>query len=119
MEKQKVPDQEKYWKRYKIERINIEELNKKVNNEQVILAVFSAEWCGQCRMSKLLIKKIKGDFPNIIFVEIDIDDNKLWDENTLKISQVPTFIGFKEKKIIFNESGYQSEIILRELLNNL
>ena len=100
-------------------RISLDELNSKIMNEEVIFAVFSAEWCGQCKMSKLLIEKVMHDFPNVIFVEVDVDENKLWDDDTLKISQVPTFVGFKNKSTTFNVSGYQVEEELIKLLKQL
>lgn len=100
-------------------KINFEELNKKIELGEVLFVSFSAEWCGQCKMSKLLIEKLKGDYPHINFVEVDVDDNGMWDNDKFNISQVPTFVGFKDKKIIFNASGYQVEEALKELLNQL
>ncbi|NQX83536.1 MAG: thioredoxin family protein [Mycoplasmataceae bacterium] len=102
-----------------MERITIEELNIKILNNEVLFVSFTTEWCGQCKMSKLLINKVKKNYSNIIFVDVDVDDNDLWDNNILNISQVPTFVGFKGKKTIFNESGYQIEDDLINLLNKL
>lgn len=100
-----------------MERITIQELNKRSANNEEIFVLFSAEWCGQCKMAKLLINKLKDNYKNFIFVEVDVDDENLWDHETLNIKQVPTFVGFKNKKIIFNASGYQTEENLTLLLN--
>lgn len=100
-------------------KINIEELNSLVANNTTLLVKFSAEWCGQCKMASLLIDKIEGNFPEVEFVEVDVDDNNLWDNETLKITEVPTFVGYKNKTTVFNQPGYQVEDKLVELLNTL
>ena len=99
-----------------MEKIEFKDLNSKIEMDQNILIIFGAEWCGQCKMAKLLIKKIQGDYPNLIFVEIDVDDNNLWENEQLNIKSVPTFLGYKNKEQIFNVSGYQTEENLKELL---
>ncbi len=100
-------------------RINVEELNSKVASGKKLIVKFSAEWCGQCRMSSLLIEKIKHDYEDIEFVELDIDDNNMWENDTLNIKVVPTFIGYDNKHIIINESGYHNEEELRSLIETL
>lgn len=102
-----------------MERVTLEELNRRNANGDKILGFFSAEWCGQCKMSKLLLEKVMPDFKDIAFLDIDVDDEDLWDHDTLKITQVPTYVGFKDKKIIFNASGYQVEENLINLLNQI
>ncbi len=100
-------------------RKNIDELNSLVSSGRKLLVKFSAEWCGQCKMAALLIDKVKKDYPDIEFVEIDVDDHNLWDNDSLKIKVVPTFVGFNHKQTIFNEPEYQIEEKLRKLLDQL
>lgn len=100
-------------------RVDLNELNTLVASGKKLLVIFSAEWCGQCKMTKLLIEKVQGNFPDIEIVEVDVDDNDLWDHETLKITKVPTFVGFKEKQTVFNEPGYKVENALIELFNKL
>ncbi len=102
-----------------MKRIKIEELNTLISNGETLLVVFSAEWCGQCKMASMLIEKIKGDYPEVNIVDVDVDDNGMWDNDTLKITSVPTFVGYKNKQIIFNEPGYQLEENLRKLIEQL
>ncbi len=102
-----------------MKKVNIQELNSLVANNTTLMVKFSAEWCGQCKMASLLIDKVKGDFSEVEFVEVDVDDNNLWDDGTLNITEVPTFVGFKNKTTVFNQPGYQVEDKLVELLNKL
>ncbi len=100
-------------------RINIDQLNSLVSSGKKLLVKFSAEWCGQSKMAALLIEKVKQDYPDIEFVEIDVDDHNLWDNDTLKIKLVPTFVGYHNRQTVFNESDYQIEEDLRKLLDEL
>ncbi len=100
-------------------RIDLNELNSLVANGKKLFVKFSAEWCGQCKMASLLLDKVQLDYPDIEFVEVDVDDNELWDHETLKISVVPTFVGFKNRETIFNQPEYQVEDSLRQLLEQM
>lgn len=100
-------------------RINIDNLNSLVSSGKKIFVKFSAEWCGECKMTGLLIDKVKVDYPEIEFVEIDVDDNDLWENETLNITEVPTFVGYNDKQKVFVSSGYQIEEELRILLDQL
>ncbi len=102
-----------------MERIDIEELNNRIKNHKLVVVIFSTEWCGQCKMSKILVEKIRKKFKDVHFFEIDVDDNNLWDNENFDIKEVPTFLGFKNKERIFLESGYQTEEKLTNLLKKL
>ncbi len=102
-----------------MERINIDTLNSMVAKGEKLLVVFSAEWCGQCKMTKMLIEQVRVDYPEIKIVEIDVDDHELWDDSSLNITSVPTFVGFNNKQTQFNQPGYQGEESLRSLFEQL
>ncbi len=102
-----------------MKRINIDELNSKVASGNKLLVIFSAEWCGECKMTQVLINKIKDDYPEIEIVDVDVDDNDMWDNDTLNITSVPTFVGYNDKQTVFNQPEYQVEDNLRKLLDQL
>tara|TARA_B100000902_G_scaffold333931_1_gene332749 strand:- start:3572 stop:3967 length:396 start_codon:yes stop_codon:yes gene_type:complete len=52
------------------------ELLKNLNNKQVLLVKFSAEWCNPCKKIKPLVERKYKELPkNVIIVEIDIDES--------------------------------------------
>ncbi len=102
-----------------MEKIKIDVLNKKIETDENLVIIFTTEWCGQCKMSKELMEKIIENYSNVVFLEIDVDDNNLWDNESLGIKKVPITIGYKNKKIIFNEHGFQNEEKLNDLLKQL
>lgn len=102
-----------------MEKILLEQLSQKITTDERLLVIVSAEWCGECRMLKLLIDKVKEDYPEIVFAEIDADQDDLWENKDFEVKEVPTFLLFKNGEMIKTVSGYQYEEKLRELLDEL
>ncbi len=102
-----------------MKKISIDELKELVLTGKKVFVKFSTEWCGQCKMTSILMNKLKPDYSEIEFIEVDVDDNGLWDHEIFKISVVPTFVGFNKGETLFNKSEYQVEEKLKELLNSI
>ena len=71
------------------------ELEEELKNNKNIFVMFSASWCGPCKVIKPEFLKFSNDrkYENICFVQIDIDEA---DQicNEYKINSIPTFIMF-------------------------
>lgn len=100
-----------------MERIAIDKFEARVNASDKVVAIATADWCGQCKMLKLIIEKVKDNYPEILFIELDTEGDKLWDEERFKIHSVPTFLFFNKGELINNIEGYQYEEKLVELLD--
>jgi thioredoxin 1 len=88
--------------------INIEMLNKiieacdEVGKMLVIKA--SATWCGPCKAVKPKYEKMAHEYPNVVFVEFDVEEASDIAEE-LDISAMPTFIVVLNKKILRRVEG--------------
>ena len=77
------------------------------------LIAFTADWCGFCQKQKPVLQEISQQ--NIDIGEINSDENP----NTVKkfaISGFPSFLLFKDGKMLANFSGYRPKY---ELMNTI
>lgn len=90
--------------------------NDLINGKQLVLVDFYATWCGPCKSMVPVLQEVAGKVSDKAkIIKIDIDKN-LPLATKLKIMGVPTFILYKEGKILWQESGMQSSHKLEELI---
>jgi thioredoxin 1 len=87
-----------------------------INSEHPVLVDFFAEWCGPCKMMAPVLKEVKeivGDQASII--KIDVDKNPQV-ASSYQIQGVPTFMIFKQGKMLWRKSGAIPKYELVKLL---
>jgi thioredoxin 1 len=97
---------------------NDEKLNEAINNEKPTLVLFSAEWCGPCKVLKPTLEKVENELSESYdFVKADISEVE---ENTKKfnIRNIPTCILTKEGKEIARFSGVKTEDQIKKFLQD-
>ena len=96
-----------------------EEFSEIINNNDVVVIDFKAEWCGPCKVTAKNIESIEPDFPYVKFIGVNIDDEGLEDivaEHGIR--NLPTMAIYRnhvmDKKIV----GLQTKEQLVNLLKN-
>ena len=89
-----------------------------INGETPVLVDMFAEWCGPCKTMVPILKDVKskvGD--NVKIIKIDVDKNPKAAEK-FQVRGVPTFLLFKEGKLLWRQSGVIPADQLVELINS-
>jgi thioredoxin 1 len=95
---------------------NDEQLNEAINNDKATLVLFSADWCGPCKMLKPTLAKIEESLSELYnFVKVDISEVE---ETTKKfnIKNIPTCVLTKAGKEIGRFTGVRSESQIKNFL---
>ncbi len=84
----------------------------------ISLVKFGATWCAPCKVVAKSIDKIKTEFSEVKFQEIDVDDNPTLAKD-YKIRSVPTVILFKNGEEITRLIGSVKVDALRKALRDV
>ena len=84
-----------------------------------VVVMFYAAWCGKCAMTKPVIEDIEPRYRGRIrFCEVDIDESRKL-ANKYGADIVPTFVFFKDQKIVGTLSGPVSESSFEKYLHKI
>jgi len=89
--------------------------NEVLNHKGLVLVDFYADWCGPCKMTSPIIEELANEVKEIKFVKVNVDENADL-ASQYNISSIPTFLIFKDGKIIHQfvgargRDGFLSEI---------
>jgi thioredoxin 1 len=85
--------------------INTEEFNELIKNGTVVIDFF-ADWCGPCKMLSPVIEEVSGEYTDIEFAKVNVDDNMDLAER-FQIMSIPQIYMFKDGEVIGKFGGYK------------
>ena len=102
--------------------VNGNEFDQLLANKKLVVADYTATWCGPCRVVAPLIDKLATDYSDqVSVVKIDIDENK---DNAKKygIRSIPAVLVFRDGELVeslFGSKTYEkySETVQGHLKN--
>lgn len=92
---------------------NFEEV---VTGNDIVVIDYWADWCGPCKSFGPIFEKVSEDFPRAIFAKVDTQ-NEQEIASWFQIRSIPTLMIFREKVIVFSQSGALPEGALREVVS--
>lgn len=95
-------------------------LGEVLSSNKKVMVQYGATWCGNCRLTKPKFKRLSNENEDITFLYVDAE--KLpGTRQFADISNLPTFAGFVDGKLVKQSQGNKIEVIqevLDEVTNN-
>jgi len=95
-------------------------LGEILSSNNKVMVQYGAGWCGNCRLTKPKFKRMSSENQNITFVYVDAE--KLpGSRQFADVSNLPTFAGFVDGKLVKQSQGNKIEVIqdvLHEVTNH-
>jgi len=89
-----------------------------LNLEGIVLVKFGATWCAPCKILTGVLNKIKSEFNEINFQDVDIDDYPALAKE-YKIRSVPTIVILRNGIEINRILGAAKIEAIRKVLNDI
>ncbi|MCG9794086.1 thioredoxin [Flavobacterium algicola] len=90
-----------------------------VNNNQVVLVDFFADWCGPCKALHPTLEELALDFDGkAIISKINVDENPELAAQ-FKVRSIPALFYFKNGEIVGTQNGVHSKSVISSHLNSI
>lgn len=92
--------------------------NDTINNNDIVLVDWWAEWCGPCRSFAPVFEEASEKHSDIIFGKIDTEAQPEL-AAMARITSIPTIMAFREGILIFSQAGALPARSLEELIGKV
>ena len=89
-----------------MEKVNKEQFNEIVENNQIVLVDFYADWCGPCKMLAPILNEVETMYPTVKIIKVNVDEETEIAEQ-FKVMSVPTVVLFYNGKLKQTITGFQ------------
>jgi len=92
--------------------------NDTINNNNIVLVDWWAEWCGPCRSFAPVFEEASVKHADIVFGKIDTETQPEL-AAMARITSIPTLMAFREGILIFSQAGALPARSLEELIGKV
>jgi thioredoxin-like negative regulator of GroEL len=100
-----------------MDEITTDNLQEVISQNPRVMVQYGAGWCGNCKITKPKFKKLSRENEGILFVYIDAEKNPE-SRKMADVSNLPTFAGFVNGKLVAQSQGNKIEVI-KEVLDEV
>lgn len=89
-----------------------------IESNDIVILDFWASWCGPCRNFAPTFEETSNKFPEIVFGKINTEEQEAL-ANSFNIRSIPTIAVFREKVVVYFESGTLPATALDNLIEQV
>jgi len=95
-----------------------ENLDASIENNDILIIDFWAEWCGPCKMFGPVFEKASEQYPDIVFAKCNTELQQQV-AGSFGIRSIPTMTAFREKILLYMQPGALPEQGLIEIIEKV
>ena len=98
--------------------LTIEDFEKTIEDNPIVLVDFWAEWCGPCKSFAPVYEAASEENSDIIFGKVDTEDQQQL-AGMAQITSIPTLMAFRDGIAIFRQAGALPAPVLDDLIKQI
>jgi thioredoxin 1 len=89
-----------------------------LENGGILIIDFWATWCGPCRAFGPVFEKASEAHTDIVFAKVNTDEEREL-AGSFQIMAIPTLAAFRDKVMVYKQSGTLPEAAMEELITKI
>ncbi len=89
--------------------------NETLDNNEIVIIDFWAEWCGPCKQFAPIFEKVAQDNPDIVFAKVNTEEQHAIADQ-FGIRSIPTLMVSRDGIILLNQAGMLPEEAFDKLI---
>ena len=89
-----------------------------IDNNDIVIIDFWADWCGPCKTFAPTFEKVSGNHADIVFAKCDTEKEQML-ATQFGIKSIPTLAILRERVLLLSQAGVLPESALEDIISQV
>lgn len=98
--------------------LTVKDFNETLDNNEIVIVDFWAEWCGPCRAFAPIFEKVSEQYPDVVFAKVNTEEQQRL-ATEYNVRSIPTLLVSRQGIILLNQAGMLPEDAFEKLITHV